>query len=69
MADNLQAPLARVPLPPGTRIVLEAIDPATGAAVAGVVISDVVITGRPLVTGDTAFIEVGPARLIPGPGA
>lgn len=67
MADNLVGPLAQTPLVPGMKIVLEALHPSTGASVAGVQISNVVISGVPLLGagGGAEFIETGPPRLIP----
>lgn len=65
MADALQAPLAVVPLPAGSRIVLEAIDPATGAAISGVTVSQVVISGEAREDVESVFLELGPVRLIP----
>jgi hypothetical protein len=47
MAD-LIAPLPLIRLYGGMTIRLEAIDPTTGAPVAGVAVSDVAIYGRPL---------------------
>lgn len=52
MPDNLMAPLARTPLTAGCRIVMEAVDPTTGAAVSGVTVSQVVISGVPFNAGD-----------------
>lgn len=69
MADNLQSGMAQPILLGGYQIVLEALDPDTGAAVSGVTVSDVVITGKRELAGDDLFIEILPARLIPGPGA
>jgi hypothetical protein len=48
---------------------LEALDPDTGVAVAGVTISDVVISGEAIADGSALFIETGPPRLIPGPSS
>lgn len=53
MADNRMAPLVPLELLPGARIVLEALDPFTGASVSGVTISNVVISGE-LPEGDTS---------------
>lgn len=44
---ELQSPLGVVDLTNGARIVFEAIDPATGAQVGGVLVSNVAITYRP----------------------
>jgi hypothetical protein len=40
------APLPIIDLGPGVQVVLEAIDPSTGATVAGVVITDATLYGR-----------------------
>jgi hypothetical protein len=40
------APLPLIDIGPGVQVVLEAIDPATGNTVAGVVITDATIYGR-----------------------
>lgn len=40
------APLPLIDLGPGVQVVLEAIDPATGNTVAGVVITDATLYGR-----------------------
>lgn len=73
MADNLIAPLAQTPLIGGMRVVLESLDPDTGAAVTGVDISQVTISGVPLAIGSAGggdqFIETGQPILIPGAGA
>lgn len=69
MADNLIGPMIDTPLYGGMQVVLEAIHPDTGAAVSGVVVSNVVISGVPILNDSDVFIEVGAARLIPGPGA
>jgi hypothetical protein len=45
----------------------EAIDPATGAAVTGVTVSDVAVYGVIIETSEVVFIETGQPRLIPGP--
>lgn len=70
MADNLQAPLTVVPLPAGSRIVLEAVDPTSGAAISTVMVSNVVISGtsRNDVAEDTG-VTLGPLLYIPGSGA
>jgi hypothetical protein len=67
MADNLQGGLVVTPLKSGMVVRLEALHPDTGAAVAGVTISDVVISGEAITDATTLFIETGPPRLIPGP--
>jgi hypothetical protein len=45
------APLPLIELGPNYSIVLEAIDPSTGATVAGVTITDATIAGRDLTGG------------------
>lgn len=52
MADNLQSGMAQPKLFPGMKVVLEAVDPATGVAIAGVTISQVVISGDPIGAAD-----------------
>ena len=55
-------------LEPGMQIVFEAIDPTTGAAVAGVTVSAIGI----LASGEGSHIgdgDFGPFMLVPGPGA
>jgi hypothetical protein len=66
---TLVAATPGLPLEGGSYLRLEAIDPTTGAAVTGVTVSDVAVYGRVLLDGEAQFIEVLPARLIPGPGA
>lgn len=46
-----------------------ALDPATGADVAGVVVSDVGMLVTQLSTDDPGELAVGPFMLVPGPGA
>lgn len=61
-------------LPPGLSLAdgwtirLRAIDPTTGADVAGVIVTDATIQARSL-TGDTSGLESGDFKLVPGPGA
>lgn len=60
--------MPRIDLDNGCKIALEARDPATGALVNGVVISDIAIYGIDLGAGlDTEVL--GPLMWLPGPGA
>jgi hypothetical protein len=56
-------------LPDGYTVVWAAVDPTTGADVAGVVVSGVSIFGTKLGTGVGATFPVGPYMLVPGPNA
>ena len=56
-------------LPDGYRVVFAAVDPATGAAVSGVTVTDVSIFGTILGTGSGTETVLGPFMLVPGPGA
>ena len=56
-------------LPDGYVIKWRAIDPTTGADVAGVKVLNVSIFGTRLGTGSTAITDLGPLMLVPGPGA
>jgi hypothetical protein len=71
MAQAITASMAgELDLPDGYVVTWSAIDPATGADVAGVVVSDVSIFGTPLGTGTGGPPGiVGPYMLVPGPGA
>lgn len=54
-------------LPDGYIVQFDAVDPTSGATVAGVVVRDVSIFGTKLdVTAEETF---GPFKLVPGPGA
>jgi hypothetical protein len=66
---TLTAATPGLPLDGGMYLRLEAINPSTGAAVAGVTVSNVAVYGRVIEASETLFIETGPPRLIPGPGA
>ena len=56
-----------LPLLSDCRVQFEAIDPTTGAAVAGVVISQAVIYAADVVADEDASLQVGPFMLVPGP--
>lgn len=53
----------------GWTIRFAAVDPTTGANVAGVVISLVNVGGDDGGTGPADDVELGPFMLVPGPGA
>lgn len=59
MPDNRMGPLATLLLPPGAKIVLEALDPVTGANLSSVVISEVVISGEKPAAGELAEVISG----------
>ena len=54
-------------LPDGYIVRWNALDPATGAVVSGVVVSNVSIYGMAI--GTAADVTFGPFKLVPGPGA
>ena len=56
-------------LPDGYIVEWDAIDPATGADVAGVVINNVSMFGTQLDAGTGTTTDFGPFMLVPGPGA
>lgn len=56
-------------LPDGYIVQWAAIDPATGADVAGVVVTNVSMFGTLLDAGAGGGVTVGPFMLVPGPGA
>lgn len=68
MADNLQSGMAQPELVPNMVIVLEALDPTTGANNTAVVISDVVISGLPSDGGDADAIKPLPPLFVSGVG-
>ena len=49
--SQLQAGLVQVPLTPGCQVVWEAINPTTGAQVAGVTVTNPTVYGRDLTAG------------------
>lgn len=55
-AWTLQAPMPELTVPGGSTIQFEAIDPTTGAQVAGVVVTTLTIFGKD-VSADTAGLE------------
>jgi hypothetical protein len=57
---TLQAPMAQLSLPGGASITFEAINPSTGAAVAGVNVTSFTIYGYPGDTGETVLPDVLP---------
>jgi len=58
---ELSAPLAVVELPGGSSIVIEAVDPTTGAAVSGVKVSGQAVTAVDLSDQDTAPEPIAPS--------
>lgn len=50
-------------------IVFAAVDPSSGATVAGVVISDAMLTVDQVSAGAADELASGPFMLVPGPGA
>jgi hypothetical protein len=71
MAEAIRAALAQdLDLPDGYIVEWAAIDPASGADVAGVIVTGVSIFGTMLGTGPGGgSIASGPYMLVPGPGA
>ena len=70
MAAPLKAPMAPdLDLPDGYVVEWAAIDPTTGADVAGVVVSGVSIFGTVLGSGAGSGLDFGPFMLVPGPNA
>lgn len=70
MAKALDAPMPPdLDLPDGYVVRWAAIDPNTGAAVAGVVVKNVSIFGTLLGGATTGTTDLGPLMLVPGPGA
>lgn len=70
MAPPVKASMPQLlDLPDGYVIVWEAIDPSTGANVAGVKVGNVSIFGTALGSLGTTGDSVGPFLLVPGPGA
>jgi hypothetical protein len=59
------APLPGVILTPGMMVTLEALDPATSLAVAGVTVARVAFTGRRLLATLDELVA-GPFLLVPG---
>ena len=70
MPQTLTAALpADLDLPDGYIVTWAAIDPTTGADVAGVVVSGVSLFGTKLGQGGGGTSDLGPFMLVPGPGA
>jgi hypothetical protein len=68
MAKPQQAPLPQeLVIGSAWRVVFDAIDPATGAQVGGVVVSNANLTATNEATGDTENLTPGPFMLVPGP--
>ena len=66
----VDAPLAPdLDLPDGYRVIFAALDPATGAPIANVVVTNVSIFGTLLGTATGSELTLGPFMLVPGPGA
>lgn len=66
--DQLLAPLPSIILAPGMKVRFEAVDPTTGAAVAGVTVKSMSVVGpKTDVTLDE--LGAGPFLLVPGPEA
>ena len=56
-------------LPDGYIVQWAAVDPSTGADVAGVIVTNVSLFGTLLDNGLTGGGDLGPFMLVPGPGA
>ena len=70
MPAPLIAPIPPImDLPDGYIVTWAAIDPTTGADVAGVVVSGVSLFGTKLGQGGGGTSDLGPFMLVPGPGA
>lgn len=66
--QQLLAPIPSLILAPGMRIRFEAIDPATGVAVAGVKVKAIAISGAGEASADAVELRPGGFMLVPGPG-
>lgn len=70
MAKPQQAPFPQeIVIGPNWTVEFDAIDPVTGASVAGVLVSDVNMTATNAKTGKLEKLDVGPYMLVPGPNA
>lgn len=70
MAQPFEAPFPQLlDLPDGYVVTWDAIDPTSGASVAGVKVKNVSLFGTLLGSGQTAITDLGPLMLVPGPGA
>lgn len=67
--DSLMAPLPDLTLEGGMMVKLEAIDPTTGLAVAGVTVRAIAIYGPSPEPDKVVELSGGPFMLVPGPGA
>lgn len=67
--DQLMAPLPKLILGPGCSIIMEALDPTTGAPIAGVTVSGLSIYGDDVGPSDTLELVAGPFMLVPGEDA
>ena len=67
--DTYTAKMSPLDLQPGDKIVFEAINTTTGAAVAGVTVTAVAITGADLSELPAELETLGPFLLVPGPEA
>jgi len=67
--DTYTAKMSLVELTPGFRIVFEAINTTTGAAVANVNVSNIAITAMPFGSLAADDLTLGPFMLVAGPGA
>ena len=70
MAQAVKAAMPQeLDLPDGYIVTWAAIDPTTGADIAGVVVSNVSIFGTLLDLAGNPTTDFGPFMLVPGPGA
>ncbi len=70
MSEALKAGMPQdLDLPDGYIMTWAAIDPNTGADVAGVKVTNVSLFGTLLVDGTAVGSDFGPFMLVPGPGA
>ena len=64
---ELLSTMAQVELTVGCRIVFEAIDPTSGAAISGVKIVNPTVYGVDLSPSNAGEVPSGPLLLVPGP--
>ena len=70
MAKPQQSPFPQeLIIGPNWQIVFDAIDPVTGASVAGVNLTDANVTATNEATGEQVTVPVGPYMLVGGPNA
>lgn len=68
MAKPQQSPLPQeLIIGPNWEIIFDAIDPSTGAPVAGVNVTNANVTATNAISGQTETLTVGPFMLVPGP--